>query len=161
MCPGRKHFDSNSCIAARNRPTLKAITRWARLRPISVGVPDCSAAVVQDKVAVARQRAGLLAGSLGLYVAKIAAAVGRPDLSEFFSAEHRKIGRIVNERLWDAKHGIYNDRCDPEDTIQKYSDPKKAGEFVTEIEPGVIDKPVDILLPLFLARSYPNNESGR
>jgi hypothetical protein len=84
-----------------------------------------------------------------LYVAKIAAVVGRPDLAEFFNAEHRNIGQIVNNRLWDAKHEIYNDRCDPEHPVLKYSDPKQAGVFITEIEPGVINKRAETLLPLF------------
>jgi Trehalase len=84
-----------------------------------------------------------------LHIAKIAAVVGRPDLAEFFSTEHKTIGQIVNDRLWDAKHGIYNDRCDPEHPVLKYNDPKQAGEFVTEIKPGIINKRVETLLPLF------------
>ena len=84
-----------------------------------------------------------------LHVAKIATAVGREDLAEFFRAEHRKIGQIVNDRLWDAKHGIYNERCDPDHPVPKYRDPKKVGQFVTETGPGVIDKSWWVFVPLF------------
>jgi hypothetical protein len=84
-----------------------------------------------------------------LYIAKIAAAVGRSDLAAFFQDEHARISRIVNDGMWDSTHGIYNDRCDPEHPILKYNDPKLAGEFVTEIQPGVIDKPFETLMPLF------------
>ena len=84
-----------------------------------------------------------------LHVAKIATAVGREDLAEFFRTEHRKIGQIVNDRLWDAKHGIYNDRCDPDHPVPRCRESKKAGEFVTETEPGIIDKQYYTLLPLF------------
>jgi hypothetical protein len=84
-----------------------------------------------------------------LHIAKIAAVVGRTDLGTFFEGEHKSIGQMVNDRMWDAKHGIYNDRCDPEHPLLKYSDPKLAGKFVTEIEPGVIDKPFETLIPLF------------
>jgi hypothetical protein len=84
-----------------------------------------------------------------LSVAKIAEVVGRQDLAEFFRVEHRKIGQLVNDNLWDDKHGIYNDRCDPEHPFLRYRDPKRAAQFITEIEPGILGKPVWIFTPLF------------
>jgi hypothetical protein len=84
-----------------------------------------------------------------LALARIARIVGRQDLEQFFVSEHRNIGEIVNNRFWDAQHGIYNDRCDPDHMIARYRNPALAGQFVTEIKPGVIDKSVWIFTPLF------------
>ena len=95
-----------------------------------------------------------------LSVAKIAEVVGRQDLAEFFRVEHRKIGQLVNDNLWDDKHGIYNDRCDPEHPFLRYRDPKRAAQFITEIEPGILGKPVGSLLH-FLPRLCRKNESSR
>ncbi len=81
-------------------------------------------------------------------LARMAHAIGRSDLEQFFQSEHREIGDVVNNRLWDAKHGIYNDRCDLEHQIARFRNPALSGQFVTEIAPGVIDKPVWIFAPL-------------
>lgn len=83
-----------------------------------------------------------------LALARIARVIGRGDLEQFFKSEHREIGDIVNSRLWDARHGIYNDRCDPDHQIARFRNPALAGRFVTESTPGIIHKPVWIFAPL-------------
>ena len=84
-----------------------------------------------------------------LAIARIARIVGREDLEQFFVSEHRNIGEIVNNRFWDAQHGIYNDRCDPDHQVAQYRNPDLDSRFVTEIRPGVLDKTVWIFAPVF------------
>lgn len=83
-----------------------------------------------------------------LAMARIARAVGRKDLEQFFSAEHGRLGTLINDRFWDAEHGLYNDRCEPNHMYAEYRDPKLAGRFVTELRPGVFNKCVWTFAPL-------------
>lgn len=73
-----------------------------------------------------------------LYLAKIAAAIGRPDMESFFTSQHESIGNLVNARNWDTNHGIYNDRYDPKHPILAFSDPSKAGLFIPEPNPNYL-----------------------
>ena len=70
-----------------------------------------------------------------LYIAKIARAVGRSDLISFFEAEHASLGQVVNSKFWDAKHSLYNDL-------------DKQGQFITELQPGVLCKHAHMFWPL-------------
>jgi glycogen debranching enzyme len=70
-----------------------------------------------------------------LYAARIARTIGRGDLAEFFEGEHRRLGRLVNEHFWDAKHGIYNDLAGD-------------GRFITELEPGKLCKHCHMFWPI-------------
>jgi len=70
-----------------------------------------------------------------LYAGRIARRLGRNDLAEFFEAEHRALGQVVNGRFWDADHSIYNDLTED-------------GRFITELEPGVYCKHCHIFWPL-------------
>lgn len=76
-----------------------------------------------------------------LAMARIAAAIGRHDMSDFFAGEHKKLGDFINNYFWDADHQLYNDRCDPNHLWPPFRDPKLAGKFVTEVKPGVFYKP--------------------
>jgi len=81
-------------------------------------------------------------------ISRIAHVIGRSDLEQFFRSEHQEIGDIVNSRLWDARHGIYNDRCDPDDPIARFRNPALAGQFITELPSKYVDKPAWIFGPL-------------
>jgi Trehalase len=70
-----------------------------------------------------------------LYLAKIADQLGRADLVAFFTSEHQALGQLVNKHFWDAKHSLYNDVT-------------KDGQFITELEPGVLCKHVHMFWPL-------------
>jgi hypothetical protein len=70
-----------------------------------------------------------------LYAGRIARRVGRDDLAKFFEAEHAALGRLVNERFWDADHSIYNDLTHD-------------GRFITELQPRVYCKHCHMFWPL-------------
>jgi glycogen debranching enzyme len=70
-----------------------------------------------------------------LALSRIARVVGREDLAAFFAAEHASLGQLINERFWDDKHQIYNDRT-------------QDGRFITELEPGILCKHGFIFWPL-------------
>jgi len=70
-----------------------------------------------------------------LYGARIARRVGRKDIAAFFEHQHASLGRLVNQRFWDAKHSIYNDLT-------------RDGRFITELEPGVFCKTYVMFWPL-------------
>jgi hypothetical protein len=70
-----------------------------------------------------------------LALSRIARVVGREDLAVFFAAEHASLGQLINERFWDDKHQIYNDRT-------------QDGRFITELEPGSLCKHGFIFWPL-------------
>jgi hypothetical protein len=84
-----------------------------------------------------------------LVMARIATLVGRPDMAQFFAAEHRRLGDYINQHYWDAEHQLYNDLCDPNHVVAAYRDPQLAGQFITEIKPGVFDVAAWTFLPLF------------
>lgn len=83
-----------------------------------------------------------------LAMARIAKAAGRPDLARFFTAEHQRLGKFINQRFWDSDHELYNDRCDPNHMYPQYRDASLAGKFLTEIKPGVFDKSVWTFAPV-------------
>src|ERR1700744_4345033 len=58
-----------------------------------------------------------------LYLSKIAGEAGRPDLKTFFDAQHMELAKVVNTKLWDEKHGVYNDLT-------------RDGQLITELQPG-------------------------
>lgn len=70
-----------------------------------------------------------------LYIAKIARETGREDLAVFFDSQHEELGKLVNDKLWDSRHGIYNDLT-------------RDGKFITELQPGVFCKHVHMFWPL-------------
>jgi hypothetical protein len=70
-----------------------------------------------------------------VHAARIARRVGRNDLAVYFEGEHTALGRLVNERFWDAVHSLYNDLT-------------KDGRFITELEPGVYCKHCHMFWPL-------------
>ncbi len=84
-----------------------------------------------------------------LAMARIAALVDRPDMARFFVAEHRRLGDYINQHYWDAEHQLYNDLCDPNHVVEEYRDPQLAGQFITEIKPGVFNVSAWTFLPLF------------
>jgi hypothetical protein len=84
-----------------------------------------------------------------LAMARIATLVGRPDMARFFIAEHRRLGDYINQHYWDAEHQLYNDRCDPNHLVAAYRDPQLAGQFITEIKPGVFNVAAWTFFPLF------------
>jgi hypothetical protein len=84
-----------------------------------------------------------------LAMARIAILVGRPDMARFFAAEHRRLGDYINQHYWDAEHQLYNDPCDPNHVVAAYRDSQLAGQFITEIKPGVFDVSAWTFLPLF------------
>jgi hypothetical protein len=84
-----------------------------------------------------------------LYLARIAGAIGRADMEQFFSAQHQSIGELVNARYWDTAHGIYNDRCEPWHAVAAFSNPKDTGRFITELVPGRLYKSTVSFMPLF------------
>jgi hypothetical protein len=94
-----------------------------------------------------------------LYLAKIAGAIGRPDMEQFFSIQHQSIGDLVNARYWDGTHRLYNDRSDPKHPVLAFSNPKDTGKFVTELLPGALYKPIRIFWPLF-AQIVPKDRQG-
>ena len=70
-----------------------------------------------------------------LSLRRIAQVVGRQDLAAFFESEHAELGKLINERFWDDKHQIYNDRT-------------QDGRFITELQPGDLCKHGFIFWPL-------------
>ncbi len=78
-----------------------------------------------------------------LFLKKIAEEIGRPDMAEFFDAQHRELGKIVNDNFWDENHRIYNDKA-------------KDGRFITELEPGKFCKHCHMFWPL-LAQVCPQD----
>lgn len=70
-----------------------------------------------------------------LYLSKMAQELGRPDLKTFFDEQHEELKTMVNTRLWDASHGIYNDIT-------------REGKFITELQPGVFCKHTHMFWPL-------------
>ena len=70
-----------------------------------------------------------------LYISKIARAAGREDLQSFFESQHEELKSLVNNKLWDERHRIYNDLT-------------RDGRFITELQPGVFCKHVHIFWPL-------------
>jgi hypothetical protein len=83
-----------------------------------------------------------------LAMARIAKVAGRPDLARFFTAEHQRLGKFINQRFWDSDHELYNDRCDPNHMYPQYRDASLNGKFLTEIKPGVFDKSVWTFAPV-------------
>ena len=59
------------------------------------------------------------------HLAMIARVLGRDDLAEFFTAEHRQLGELVNRRFWDEAHGLYNDLA-------------ADNRFITELDAGLV-----------------------
>jgi len=94
-----------------------------------------------------------------LYLAKIAGAIGRPDMEQFFAIQHQSIGDLVNARYWDGTHRLYNDRCDPKHPVLAFSNSEDTGKFVTELLPGGLYKPIRIFWPLF-AQVVPKDRQG-
>jgi hypothetical protein len=86
-------------------------------------------------------------GLAALYLSKIAQELGRADLKSFFDQQHEEIKALVNARLWDAQHQIYNDLT-------------KDGKFITELQPGVLCKHVHMFWPLMAELTPPNRLPG-
>lgn len=84
-----------------------------------------------------------------LAMARIATLIGRHDMARFFTTEHRRLGDYINQHYWDAEHHLYNDRCDPNHVVAAYRDPKLAGQFITEIKPGVFNVSAWTFVPVF------------
>ncbi len=82
-----------------------------------------------------------------LYLARIAAEIGRNDMVSFFENEHAELGRLVNEHFWDEEHGIYNDL-------------NQEGRFITELSPGSFCKHIHMFWPL-LAGIAPKERADR
>lgn len=70
-----------------------------------------------------------------LYLGRIAHEAGREDLRKFFDAQHEELKTLVNEKLWDDEHHLYNDLTKDE-------------KFITELEPGSLCKHVHMFWPL-------------
>ena len=77
------------------------------------------------------------------HLAMMAKEIGRNDLVGFFEAEHKSLGKIVNDRFWDEAHGIYNDL----DANEK---------FITELKPGKFCKHVHMFWPLIAGIAPPD-----
>jgi hypothetical protein len=82
-----------------------------------------------------------------LYLSKIAGEVGRPDLKTFFDAQHTELANTVNTKLWDEKHGVYNDLT-------------RDGQLITELQPGVLCKHAHMFWPL-MADIVPQDRIAR
>jgi hypothetical protein len=82
-----------------------------------------------------------------LCLARIAQVVGRQDLAAFFESEHAELGKLINERFWDDKHQIYNDRT-------------QDGRFITELQPGDLCKHGFIFWPLIAEVSTAKGTAG-
>ena len=82
-----------------------------------------------------------------LYLARIAKEVGRDDLGKFFDGQHEELKTLVNEKLWDEEHHLYNDVT-------------KDGKFITELEPGVFCKHVHMFWPLMAELAPPERVGG-
>ncbi len=91
-----------------------------------------------------------------LAMVRIAAAIGRHDMAAFFKGEHKRLGDYINEHFWDARHQLYNDRCDPNHLWPPFRNPQLAGELVTEVRPGLIYKPAWTFAPLMAEVAPPN-----
>jgi hypothetical protein len=74
-------------------------------------------------------------GLAALYLSRIAHELGRADLKCFFDQQHEEIKALVNDKLWDERHRLYNDIT-------------KDGRFITELQPGVLCKHVHMFWPL-------------
>ena len=74
-------------------------------------------------------------GLAALYLSRIAQELGRADLQSFFDRQHEELKTLVNARLWDEPHQLYNDLT-------------REGRFITELQPGVFCKHVHMFWPL-------------
>jgi hypothetical protein len=86
-------------------------------------------------------------GLAALYLARIAKEVGRGDLGKFFDAQHEELKALVNEKLWDGDHHIYNDLT-------------KEEKFITELEPGAFCKHVHMFWPMLAELAPPERTAG-
>jgi len=77
----------------------------------------------------------------------MARVVGRDELAEFFTAEHRQLGDLVNRCFWDETHGLYNDLA-------------ADNRFITELSPGSFCKHVHMFWPM-LAGIVPADRVSR
>ncbi len=82
-----------------------------------------------------------------LYLSKIAAVAGRPDLQQFFDSQHEELANLVNDKLWDDKHHLYNDIT-------------KDGQFITELQPGVFCKHAHMFWPLLAEIAPPERRAA-
>ena len=80
------------------------------------------------------------------HLAMIARVLGRDDLAEFFTAEHRQLGELVNRRFWDEAHGLYNDLAADD-------------RFITELSPGSFCKHVHMFWPMLAGIVPPDRVS--
>jgi hypothetical protein len=82
-----------------------------------------------------------------LYLARMAGEIGRPDLQAFFTAQHEELAKLVNDKLWDEKHQLYNDIT-------------KDGRFITELEPNVFCKHIHMFWPLLAEIAPPDRRAA-
>jgi hypothetical protein len=75
-------------------------------------------------------------------LARIAAALGREDMRDFFQTQNEELRQLVNQHFWDESHRIYNDL-------------DQQGRPITELQPGALCKHVHMFWPLMAGFATP------